>query len=236
MQPSYVYRKQTHLLDVNQHVRSRHKLYGDTSAASVRPSALATLLVRSRQWGFITAVFVQSIAAAACEDGVTHIDVTRLARLGSHGFHPQNVSTELDKIIPKCRLHDAVLRFKLNLRPSWLAQTFRECTQSIVLPHLFFSSLYNNNKHAFMTSFIGGSVSRITGFWDAVKCGPIYLNSSIKSRPSHITHCIPLTLHGDGIPVAGVGKIWSRSAEVYSFRSLLGRGHTLLKLFYLFLL
>ena len=108
MQPSYVYRKQTHLLDVNQHVRSRHKLYGDTSAASVRPSALATLLVRSRQWGFITDVFVQSIAAAACEDGVTHIDVTRLARLGSHGFHPQNVSTELDKIIPKCRLHDAV--------------------------------------------------------------------------------------------------------------------------------
>eukprot|EP00969_Alexandrium_andersonii_P195699 8645728-Alexandrium_andersonii.AAC.1 len=38
--------------------------------------------------------------------------------------------------------------------------------------------------------------------------------------------CIPLALHGDGVPVSGVGKAWSKSLDVYSWCSLLGKGCT----------
>jgi len=40
------------------------------------------------------------------------------------------------------------------------------------------------------------------------------------------TTTIPFAVHGDGVPVTGIGKVWSRVMTNYSFYSLLGHGYT----------
>ena len=45
---------------------------------------------------------------------------------------------------------------------------------------------------------------------------------------------IPLVLHGDGVPLTGIGKSWSKLMGVFSVSSLLGRGSTRLKMFLIF--
>ena len=45
---------------------------------------------------------------------------------------------------------------------------------------------------------------------------------------------IPLVLHGDGVPLTGVGKSGSKLMDVFSVSSLLGRGSTRTKMFLIF--
>jgi hypothetical protein len=49
-----------------------------------------------------------------------------------------------------------------------------------------------------------------------------------------MTHGVPISLHGDGVPVKGVGKNWSQSLEIITWSSLLGVGSTLETCFYIF--
>ena len=46
------------------------------------------------------------------------------------------------------------------------------------------------------------------------------------STPEFQKKMVPLALHGDGTPVIGIGKIWSRQLTICSFNSLLGHGAT----------
>ena len=54
----------------------------------------------------------------------------------------------------------------------------------------------------------------------------MWQGSCVAEHPERAGMTIPLSLHGDGVPVAGVGKSWSKSATCYSWSSLLGRGKT----------
>ena len=45
---------------------------------------------------------------------------------------------------------------------------------------------------------------------------------------------IPLVLHGDGVPLTGIGKSWSKLVDVFSVSSLLGRGSTRMRMFLIF--
>eukprot|EP00969_Alexandrium_andersonii_P176489 7804037-Alexandrium_andersonii.AAC.1 len=46
-------------------------------------------------------------------------------------------------------------------------------------------------------------------------------------REGYDKRAVPLGLHGDGVPVAGVGKKWSKSCLALSWVSLLSTGSTL---------
>ncbi|CAE7788811.1 unnamed protein product [Symbiodinium necroappetens] len=46
------------------------------------------------------------------------------------------------------------------------------------------------------------------------------------SRPNFYKRCVPLALHGDGVPLTGVGKSWQNTITDFSFYSLLGEGKT----------
>ena len=50
----------------------------------------------------------------------------------------------------------------------------------------------------------------------------------IRDRPDYRTHALPFSTHGDGVPIAAVGKTWQKSCEAYSFASAIGVGPTLL--------
>ena len=49
----------------------------------------------------------------------------------------------------------------------------------------------------------------------------------IKAIPNWKRRCFPLSFHGDGVPVTGVGKSWSRTMHMYSVSSMVGAGTTL---------
>ncbi|CAK9031747.1 unnamed protein product [Durusdinium trenchii] len=46
------------------------------------------------------------------------------------------------------------------------------------------------------------------------------------SSPQWESWTVPIAVHGDGVPVTGVGKVWSRVMTNYSWYSLLGYGTT----------
>ena len=46
-------------------------------------------------------------------------------------------------------------------------------------------------------------------------------DSPLKTIPEYTTKLIPLSLHGDEVPVFGVGKIWARSVLSFSWTSIL---------------
>ena len=94
----------------------------------------------------------------------------------------------------------------------------------MLLPHLVFSSIYHNHKNAWGKVMLP-SPERLGEFWKLQTKHPSYKNNpSLRDNPQFAQKLIPLSLHGDGTPVLGVGKIWSRQLTIFSFNSHLGLG------------
>jgi hypothetical protein len=47
------------------------------------------------------------------------------------------------------------------------------------------------------------------------------------------TRFIPIFLHGDGTPITGIGKSWSKSSQIWNWGSLLARGSTVEVVFWI---
>ena len=105
-------------------------------------------------------------------------------------------------------------------------QPYNQQMQMMLLPHGLFSALFHSYKEAW-NSMIVPNVSRIKEFWDLQVLHPAYANHPIlASNEVFRSKLIPLSLHGDGTPVIGIGKIWSRQLTTWSWNSLLGKGRT----------
>ena len=75
-------------------------------------------------------------------------------------------------------------------------------------------------------TFIGNLLSwlipsKLPDFWNAFDKHPLMTDSPLKTIPEYTTNLIPLSLHGDEVPVFGVGKIWARSVLSFSWTSIL---------------
>ena len=80
-------------------------------------SALAALLAEQQALGFLPAVLLQKIAAAAVQDGCEHPEVVEMSRLGACGEVPGNISRDLFKLH---RLADRRLPMPLEVEvPYW---------------------------------------------------------------------------------------------------------------------
>ena len=58
-------------------------------------------------------------------------------------------------------------------------------------------------------------------------------NHPIRSEPGYGAICIALAMHGDGVPITGIGKGWAKTQTIWSWYSLTGIGHTGDMLFYI---
>ena len=68
---------------------------------------------------------------------------------------------------------------------------------------------------------------RLRAFWESQSNSPQLQGHPIKQIRNWKERCIPLSFHGDGVPVVGVGKSWSKSMTMYSFSSVVGLGTTI---------
>lgn len=103
-----------------------------------------------------------------------------------------------------------------------------------MLPHEVISHLYHTNILLFSELYIGDSSDEDTWrmqleqFWYTVQArhDPRIFQHPMKAVRQWQTKFVPLSLHGDGVPVTTFGKAGSKSMDVYSTSGLLGVGTT----------
>lgn len=105
--------------------------------------------------------------------------------------------------------------------------------QTFILPHVLFSVLYHDHRDAF-DARVRGPVGRREEFWESMRGNPHFASHPVRLRNNFESLAVPLAIHGDGVPVTGVGKSWSKSLESYNWGSLLGVGATLDTTFFMF--
>ena len=103
----------------------------------------------------------------------------------------------------------------------------------VYLPHEVFASIYTNYPAAFRKIFASDK-EECEHFWTAVEDHPALVGHPIKDVPNWQSKTVPLSLHGDGTPIAGRGKSWSKQMTFWSMASLLVQSSTKLSQVYLY--
>ena len=94
------------------------------------------------------------------------------------------------------------------------------------LPHEIFAAIHEQFPAKFQEKFTGPA-GAIETFWADMEGHPALDAHPMKAKPDWNRMTVPLSVHGDGVPVAGIGKSWARLLDVYSWASLVGSGGTL---------
>ena len=199
----------------------------------LQSSSLVEHLLSQWSWGHMSPQQVQCFAdkfetdlKLALEGKLDTSEIKILAGLGSRGEHPNNCNRDLMQHINPPALEKAIGRFDVPMktRAHSLGTTMR--SQAIVLPHAAFATLYHDHRLAFNARVLGGS-GQLQAFWRAMEGSPNITGHPIQQRAGHMDVAIPLALHGDGVPVTGEGKAWSKSVDSFAWSSLVGSGATL---------
>lgn len=90
---------------------------------------------------------------------------------------------------------------------------------AILLPHEMFASFWEN-KQGWQVSVLPDE-SKLMEFWKVYSQNPSMQGHPVFKRHGFGSKCIPLMVHGDEVPVQGVGKIWSKSALLFSWASMI---------------
>ena len=108
-------------------------------------------------------------------------------------------------------------RFLLPLKVT--KDTVAERVQAIVLPHKQFANLYHKHPDRWK-ELICPSQEVIKDFWENMADHPLMISTPLKTREGgYMSNCVPIRIHGDDVPVVGVGKCWQKMASVFSWRS-----------------
>ncbi|CAE7818735.1 unnamed protein product [Symbiodinium sp. KB8] len=201
-------------------LRQRQAEAEEEVEAATGQSQLSKLLLSKFAWGELSPQAVQEIAAAAATDmetmadGKCMPDLRALAAIGSNGAQAQNCFRDLmRKLEADVHLPDAYTA-KVPFKK------IGEATQHFLLPHELFSAMYNQVPNAFAHSMMPNP-DDVPHFWEAVKEHPQMVRHPLKDRDDYKTRCIPLALHGDDVPIHGIGKGYTSKLTVFSWCSLL---------------
>ena len=218
------------------------RLAGTSSGASKSPSELAKLLLELWAWGHLSPQAVQKIAYAASTDIALFLDesdhgdgrmqqakleqVEKLARLGSSGRHSNNMHSELVRSLGGYKwARPSFVQLPLRCRPGIEDSALLSKHQVVLWPHEMMAAMWENYMGLFRDCvFPGAGVAR--KFWNEVDRTPWMARHPMRRVPNWKDIHIPITLHGDGVPVTGLGKTWSKSYTIYSWNSILGTGDT----------
>lgn len=179
-------------------------------------SALQSLLMTYLAQGILSGVFVHSIAQAAqkdiqaARDGYSLPDLDKLSNLVQGKNLMRSVHYHLAKTSTLPKAFQEQVPYKDGSHPT-----------SILLPHEQFAAMFENG--ASFNATILPSTDVLTKFWQAFDGHPAMSNHPVKDKKNYTTHGIPLSFHGDEVPVVGVGKIWSRSCLAFSWCSMVAK-------------
>ena len=186
-------------------------------------SALCNWLLSMFAWGHFSVQRVQNISSllmtdlknAETNDSIW-TDLEELSKLGTSGLYANKMHAEL---MGKCN-HLPNLpepyAFDVQFQPPLAVQK-----QEMLAPHECFAALYHRYPSTWKKTMVPDE-SHAQRFWNATENHPCLVESPLKTEhPSYKTKCVPILLHGDGVPIVGIGKGWSKIATIFSWCSML---------------
>ena len=204
-------------------------------------SELVMYLLGQWAWGLLSATKIQVIAMKTVNDIDTVTAGTNfstklqflkvLAGLGTSGKHPQNCAHDLYTHLNYAGYWNAQFRVMVPLSDASGANPAL-VLQVMLLPHVWFSVMFNNYYESFQSK-ICASREQISEFWNAMRGNSRLEGHPVTARTGYKRRCIPIRIHGDGVPVTGVGKSWGKSADIYSWNSFFATGPTIEFNFYI---
>ena len=205
-------------------------------AAEKKPvkSKLADELMSLWSWGTMSAPLVQSLAQAACEDGLSHPQILKMAKIGGAGQYPGNMQRDLLAMSGEfSSLQTALTSTPIRLvKKGHLSDEFK---LTFLLPHKLFSFLFNSMAPAFDSSILGGDASNVPKFWAAMVDHPFLTSRpDLQTRPD-LGKVVPIALHGDGVAYMQTRRAGGKSMDALSWSSLLTKGPTKSNSFLIFL-
>ncbi|CAE7237646.1 unnamed protein product [Symbiodinium natans] len=186
-------------------------------ASKTSISALHDLLMTYLAQGLMSAAVCHAIATAAVADmglsreGTVFPDLEKLAKIK----HGKNLQKSIDGLLAKQADLPTPKEFDIPLA----GQVPGQPTSLLLLPHEMMAHMFSNGT-GWVTSVLPDP-SRLAAFWDCFRKHPCMEGHPLLSHPQYRNRCIPLAMHGDEVPVLGVGKIWCRSALAFSWNSLM---------------
>ena len=194
-----------------------------SSSSSRGQSTLAKFLVESWAKGELSPQKVQQIAELAMRDmsqvgNVQFKTLEKLAALGNHGATAQNCHRDLLALakpyskLPQPSLHSIHFKKKTSV-------------QGIFLPHEIFASLFHDYQETWKDVILPHH-DKLIQFWKVAKNHPCMEGHPLEG--SEQQWAIPLSLHGDGVPTSGAGKVSCKMFTNFSWASLLGEASTAL--------
>ena len=194
-------------------IRQRQSRPAKPEEEQHQESSLYNWLLTNLAWGEISGPQCVSIAAAAVAD----LDVVapgqfrqlRALAVGS-GNASNSWRTSQRQLIAAS---DLPMPYKVRV-----PYTTGDHLTSILLPHEFFSAVYKDSE-LWRTTFLPdkGALEKL---WGGLVGHPMLHQHPVLRREGYQSLCVPLGMHGDEVPVTGVGKVWARQVLSISFFSL----------------
>ena len=208
-------------------VRQRMQRTAEREEATKSASSLCALLLELFAWGEISAQLCQSIAEAAYKDAKAMAeketdlqDLERVSTIGSSGLYPNKCYGELMQRIP----YEIKVPKPLSA-PLPFKRPLNELQQAFLLPHELFASIWEWYPKTWAKAIVS-SKSSLREFWATNRHHPAMESHDLKDKPNYCEWAIPVSLHGDDVPITGVGKAWVSQMTTFSLCSLMGSGET----------
>ena len=171
---------------------------------------------------YIPTEIVDSIQVTDSACGLA--SVKKLSDIGTQGTHSNNCHRDLMRLIKGYQLcKPSIEKIPMAIAPG--KKTLAHKAQAFLWPHELFANLYEKYPDMFATSVYSGS--GLQRFWRDMKDHPALPNHPMRGVRNWDSLFIPVSLHGDAVPVSGCGKPWAKSYTIFSWSSLLGKGTTL---------
>ena len=177
-------------------------------------SALCALLMTFFAKGIMSGVLCHKIAQAAKKDieaakeGIEFPDLDHLAKLQEGRTLKRSVHTML------ARKSSMPPPFKIDMPYS-----DGTAEAHVLLPHEYFAACFE--KDEIWRQSILPDAEKLPDFWTAFQKHPSMQAHPVQKQKDWKNKFIPLSIHGDEVPVMGIGKIWSRSALSFSWSSMI---------------
>ena len=205
-------------------------------ASSLFMSQLVRYLLNDFAWGDMSCQKVRDIAHCALKDlryfhgnnsgasggssfsncNPLEKELQALASIGSYGFYPNNCYRDIMKLIEP----NITIPQPLEMDLKFNGPIF-EKTQEFLLPHETFATLWQNP--ATWKKVVVPQEAHLVEFWKLQKdgCHPQWHGHPLSfTKEEKWAKMVPLSLHGDEVPVTGLGKTWSRKMCNWSWHSL----------------
>lgn len=159
-------------------------------------------------------------------------DIDALAGMGSNGRWPNNCHRDMMNVLAKPRFEPlGVVEIPVK-RQNAVAEHVQ---MGMAYPHAVFASMYHSYKDSW-TRHVVPSEDALRGFWHDQRDNPQMAHYPESRTDRWRTRAVPISIHGDGVPAIGEGKIWQKLIDIYTWTSFLAEGTNFDVMFMIFCL